>query len=139
MYVLLFCWEIWQQSLIHGSQDLRISLKQSIRIAPSQTRVVPFTIDQTAPTESQELIVKLTLESEQGDETEIIVSFPITHHGFPSSFSNAAIKGSYFYGHSIPTAFYAIPPKYAHDGKSHHPLLALRSSLFVGAHLDRRG
>ena len=107
---------------------IKLSLRRKSRIAPSQMRIVPVQISQNAPFYANELHVEITMVSD-GISKAVAVSIPIRNLtlGNPS-----AIKATYFYGHSMPTAFIAIPPS-LHVERSHPIILALRqysSTLF---------
>ncbi|KAL1747011.1 hypothetical protein HDZ31DRAFT_32988 [Schizophyllum fasciatum] len=86
------------------------------RIAPSQTRIVPLRIKQSAPLPShlQSLEISLTLRhdnehsrpkplEEEHAQTTLKFSIPVTSAG-------KYIKATYLYSGTMPTAFHAIPP-----------------------------
>jgi len=85
-------------------------------------RIVPLRISQNALFHDHELQLELTMESE-GLFKMITVLIPLRNLALGNA---SAIKATYFYGQSMPTAFIAIPPSSLIVEQSHPLILALR-------------
>ena len=110
-------------------QSILLSLASSVRIAPTQTRIVPVKITQLKPLSASELTFTLTLQS-AAVLTPIHVKIPVRQHmawTLPEV-QASGIKASYFFATSMPTAFLAAPPtEEPNDDAEHPPILALRT------------
>lgn len=119
--------------MLTGNQDLKLEIVHGVRIAPSQTRVIPIRIVQGSgdlfPHESLDVDIALVRDGEDASASRTIVSvsLPIKHHQQWTSSSPTSIKASYFFGSSMPTVFIAIPPRLGlEDYVAAPPLLCLR-------------
>ncbi|KAF7778870.1 hypothetical protein Agabi119p4_3215 [Agaricus bisporus var. burnettii] len=104
-----------------------LKLKQAVQLAPTQVRVVSFTISQDRPLHADKLEIVVTESSESGQESSIRVSLAITHKSAIRSCDHQSIKATYFSGDSTPTNFLAVPP--TGQGKiAYPPILALHGA-----------
>lgn len=69
----------------------------------------------------------ITLARESGQEHRITLSIPIVQRSGVMSHERVALKATYFFGDTMPTAFLAIPP-INRPQINHPPILALRES-----------
>ncbi|EGN96142.1 hypothetical protein SERLA73DRAFT_124984 [Serpula lacrymans var. lacrymans S7.3] len=110
-------------------QDIVLSLIQVAHIAPTQTGIIPIHISQTKNTKLTELPIDLTVVSES---TSFVISLtlPIKHHVQWTPTHYEAIKATYFFVESMPTAFLALPPKQPNldSGSARAPILALHGA-----------
>lgn len=106
---------------------IKLSLRRKCRIAPSQMRIVPLHISQSAPFHDSELHVEVTMVSE-GMSKVVAFLIPIRNLALRNA---SAIRATYFYGQSMPTAFIAIPPSSLHVEQSHPIFLALRECIHI--------
>ena len=106
-----------------------MDLLHEVRIAPTQTRTVPLQISQSKqlPSRLQQLIVSVTAVSDDGAEQRLDILLPCQDQPLWNSQTDKAIKGSYFFAESMPTAFLVLPPREPCHGESHPPILALRT------------
>jgi hypothetical protein len=92
-------------------------------IAPSQTRLIPIIIEQTAPFEDDSIQLHLLLTS--GPITRhLSVIIPVIHKKWGLS-QRQALKGTFFFSTSNPSAFIAVPPM-LEPPRQQLPILALR-------------
>ncbi|KAH9951491.1 hypothetical protein B0H21DRAFT_818527 [Amylocystis lapponica] len=123
-------WDVHNLTLAEGlSEHIGIELVRSVRLAPTQTRIVPVRLTQGGPFHGTEIRFNLHLVS--GTSKAIIpITLPITHHPqwSASSFPSGGIKTSYFYASSIPTAFLVIPPEEQNIDEPRPAVLALHGS-----------
>jgi hypothetical protein len=94
-------------------------------IAPSQTRVIPVVIEQTAPFRDNNIQSHLLLTSGQISRN-LSVIIPVVHKKWGSS-QRQALKGTFFFSTSNPSAFIAVPPM-LEPPRQQLPILALRWS-----------
>ena len=110
-------------------KNIELALFQETRIAPSQTRIIPFKLTQPNAVEFDRLEFTLQLQSSDSASTEEIhVSVPVKQHArwTSSEATFTALKATYFFGTSMPTAFLAVPPAESPNGTFVPPILALR-------------
>ncbi|KAJ7043274.1 hypothetical protein C8F04DRAFT_1074310 [Mycena alexandri] len=104
-------WTVSDAVLASKSDGFDVELLRNTTIAPSQTRIVPLHIVQTAPFRKSTLTIKLTLSSEtQTKPLTLSASLPVKHLPAWSTNNLSAIMGSYFYAQEMPTLFVAFPP-----------------------------
>ncbi|KIL69564.1 hypothetical protein M378DRAFT_69148 [Amanita muscaria Koide BX008] len=109
------------------NSSFSIRLLNEIRIAPSQTRVVPLVITQQAPVFSSEL--SLFVKVRCGElEQAITVVLPIRQLERWDAQTYEPIKSTYLYPTHAPTHFIAIPPKCPHPQRHCPPILALHGA-----------
>ncbi|KAI0747842.1 hypothetical protein C8Q80DRAFT_1219255 [Daedaleopsis nitida] len=111
------------------SDYVELSLVQETRIAPTQTRIVPFRLTQTKPVSAEK--IEFTLKLRSGDMTsEILVTIPVQHQAQWTSTEvpSAGIKASYFFSTSMPTLFVVSPPKDPNGDTPSPPILALHGA-----------
>lgn len=107
-----------------NAEVIKLSLRRKCRIAPSQMRIVPLHISQSAPFHDSELHVEVTMVSE-GMSKVVAFLIPIRNLALRNA---SAIRATYFYGQFMPTAFIAIPPSSLHVEQSHPIFLALHGA-----------
>lgn len=105
---------------------MAVNLLREIRIAPTQTRVVPLGIAQTASFPHHELRMDLTVVTESASRV-ISLTLPVTHHPLWTSSNFIPIRASHFFAEFNPTLFLALPPVEARFEKPRPPILALRT------------
>lgn len=121
------CYSFWVSApLTSPLQGMRIELAHQARLAPSQTRIVPLRIVQSKPFTGDVIKVQLVLEGE-GSSSGLTISMNITQRPSLAEADGSAIKSSYFFTESTPTAFLVIPPRKPNEGNPRPPVLALRS------------
>ncbi|KAI0710381.1 hypothetical protein C8T65DRAFT_708227 [Cerioporus squamosus] len=117
------------------SEGIELALLQETRIASTQTRIVPFKLTQSKAISSDRLDFTVQLQSDDSKSTEEIhVSIPIKQRARWTSTdakTSTALKASYLFGTSMPTAFLVVPPVEPNNGSFVPPILALH-----GAGLD---
>ncbi|KAJ7771786.1 hypothetical protein B0H16DRAFT_1772103, partial [Mycena metata] len=124
-------WTVTDAVLASKSDGLDVELLRSTTIAPSQTRIVPLRIVQTARFTKSALHIKLTLSSEtQTKPMTLSVSLPVKHLPAWSTNNLSAIMGSYFYAQEMPTLFAAFPPllENLENQEPQPPILALHGA-----------
>lgn len=101
-----------------------------VQLAPTQTRTVPLRIHQSKPLQAQlqQLIVFVAAVSEEGITEHLEIMLHFRHLPIWTSQTADAIKASYFFAESMPTAFLALPPREPSCGTCQPPILALRKS-----------
>jgi hypothetical protein len=109
-----------------------VELLRSTTIAPSQTRIVPLRMVQTAQFTKSTLGMKITLTSDSNKTSTLSVALPLKHLPRWSANTLSAITGSYFYAQEMPTAFSAFPPLFENINhqKPQPPILCLRTFPF---------
>ncbi|KAJ7702393.1 hypothetical protein B0H17DRAFT_923464 [Mycena rosella] len=103
-------WTVTDAVLAASSEDIRVELLRPTTIAPSQTRIVPLRIVQTAQFSKPKLEMNITLTSDIDTNLTISAVLPITHLPRWSEKTLSAINGSYFYVQEMPTVFTVFPP-----------------------------
>ena len=98
-------------------------LRDMFTIAPSQTRVIPVVIEQTAPFRDDSIHLHLLLTSGQISRN-LSVNIPVVHKKWGSS-ERQALKGTFFFSTSNPSAFITVPPM-LEPPQQQLPILALR-------------
>ena len=107
-----------------------LELLSEIQIAPTQTRIVPLTIDQRAPISSREL--RLSVDVECSDVTQVVtVVLPVKQLKRWDALHYEPIEGTYLFATCIPTLFLSLPPQYPAEHKHLPAILALRKSLIA--------
>lgn len=118
-------------------QGLTLALHHEIRIAPSQTRIIPVVVErQDRPYILNTLEISVTFiagNSVAGNSVPrvLLVSVPILHHESLFSLDSVPLKATYFYARSMPTAFLAVPPLSRNLERPCPPLLCLRRSYYL--------
>ncbi len=106
------------------NQGVDVELQATpIIIAPLQTRVVPFFLNQSAPFTGDTLGLVIHLKSGSLSEN-ISVFLPVVHHQLTSS-ERKALKGTFLSAATSLSAFLAIPPALSNP-QQQPPILALR-------------
>ena len=107
------------------SQGLELKLLNTITIAPSQTRVIPIEIIQSAPYfDLKDIVIELTFVSENISHV-VPISIPINHLQQKAS-ERQSFTATFFYANATPSRFIAIPPFTQGTGGNALPILALR-------------
>ncbi|KZT03565.1 uncharacterized protein LAESUDRAFT_814646 [Laetiporus sulphureus 93-53] len=122
-------WTVKKVSLASHIDGLELMLVNTIRIAPTQTRIVPVRITQNASVALIQLSLDLHLVS--GGASEILrVTLPVVHHALWNAtvYPTDGIKASYFFAATMPTAFIVKPPQELNSGEPHPPVLALHGA-----------
>ncbi|KAL6309159.1 hypothetical protein BKA93DRAFT_821973 [Sparassis latifolia] len=122
---------------LEPDEQIEVSLVNEMRIAPTQTRIVPIRLSQRAPFYGSDLCLELILTTGTLS-TPIQITIPIIQHPLwtASVFLPTGIQASYFFGISMATAFLVIPPKQENPIKLQLPLLALHGAgvdIFSGS------
>jgi|ERR1700722_17505607 len=107
-------------------QGIALTLLQNIRIAPTQTRMVPIKFSQSVPFHQHEIRIRLTWASPTASNTLTVV-LPINHRTRWDASPFAALKASYFHSRSNPTPFTCLPPLKDNIGTPRPPIIALRA------------
>ncbi|KDR81373.1 hypothetical protein GALMADRAFT_263657 [Galerina marginata CBS 339.88] len=107
-------------------QGMTLQLRTKVKIAPSQTRVLPISIEQSLPYFGENVAVNVTLVC--GDSVHTIsVIIPIIHRQL-STPERQSIKGTFFFANSTPSAFIAIPPRTSEHTEKAPPILTLHGA-----------
>ena len=112
---------------MHDGQNVKVELAHPIRIAPTQTRILPIRLTQLHPFFRDELKLNVTFVSEATSIT-LSVALPVRHISQWTSSGRIAVRASYVYAGSMPTYFLVVPPRHVNLGTPRPPILALRSS-----------
>ncbi|KAJ7470355.1 hypothetical protein FB451DRAFT_1038083 [Mycena latifolia] len=124
-------WTVTDAVLMFKLEGFRVELLRPTRIAPSQTRIVPLRIIQTAQFSRPRLDIKLTVTSDTDTKSMTVsVVLPLKHLPRWSEKTLSAIKGSYFYAQEMPTVFSVFPPLLdnVEDQKPQPPILCLHGA-----------
>ncbi|KAH6918772.1 hypothetical protein BKA70DRAFT_28649 [Coprinopsis sp. MPI-PUGE-AT-0042] len=116
-------------SLAVQPEALDVSLLRETRIAPSQSRIVPIQINQTAPfvNDSVELVLKYKLDS--GETWNANVSLAINHLSqWSGGIARQQILGSFFFAGSTPSLFASLPPTSPQLKTLNPPVVALHGA-----------
>ena len=105
-------------------KEISLRLRDRFTIAPSQTRVIPIVIEQTAPFKDDSIQLRLLLISGQISR-KLSAVIPVVHKKWGPS-ERQALKGTFFFSTSNPSAFIALPPM-LEPPRQQLPILALRS------------
>jgi hypothetical protein len=106
-------------------QGLHIRLLSAISLAPTQTRIIALELVQIKAYHGDGL--EVTIELESGVHTAAITTvLPVKHHLHLGALNGPAIKATYFFAGTMPTAFLAIPPTAQNQVEPKPPLLSLR-------------
>ncbi|KAJ7197231.1 hypothetical protein GGX14DRAFT_545520 [Mycena pura] len=104
-------WTVTDVVLTTASRGFVVELLRPTVIAPSQTRIVPVRIIQTAQYSQSTIGLTLTLTSEQRNQrSDVSVELPIKQLPRWSLNNLSVISVSYFYAQEMPTVFSAFPP-----------------------------
>ncbi|CAK5279385.1 unnamed protein product [Mycena citricolor] len=114
-------WNVTSVLLFAPSPDFSIDLLRATALAPSQTRIVPLRIRQSAPFHDENLQIRLSLSS-AGRKISLPVTISLRH----LSGYNSSLLGTYFYAEEMPTAFAALPP--LKNGRAAPPVLCLHGA-----------
>lgn len=106
-------------------QSLGVELLQKIRLAPTQTRILPIRITQTKPISQSHIEIKVIAVS-SGPTFAVHARIPIRTLSSWKEDSFQPVRGTYFFANSMPTAFLAIPPVHPNAERILPPVLALR-------------
>ena len=114
-------------------KGVNLSLLHEVIIAPSQTRIVPVLLSQSEAFMGDKLLLEMMLFSNASDSSEEVallsVEVVIRQISHWESKDLQAIKATYLYAGSQPTAFLAVPPILRTNGSAENPVLALRMSI----------
>ncbi|KDQ60583.1 hypothetical protein JAAARDRAFT_76873 [Jaapia argillacea MUCL 33604] len=120
-------WTVTDAKLREQSDAIEISHLKKMRLAPTQTRVIPLEISQSKPFTGTELHVDLIVTC--GDSSTVVsATIPIKQHSMWTVSRYSVIKASYFFAESNPTPFLVIPPAQPNDGEPRPPILALHGA-----------
>jgi hypothetical protein len=102
-----------------------------MRLAPTQTRIVPVEIVQSADFAGQAINLTISLSIVGGgkqDSSGVVLrlSLPVTHSPLWTATNYTNIKFTHFYANAMPTTFIAKPPQQENLGEPKPVLLALR-------------
>ncbi|KAF8803609.1 hypothetical protein BYT27DRAFT_7109472 [Phlegmacium glaucopus] len=118
-------WTVTDVVLQNDSKGISLRLRDRFTIAPSQTRVIPIVIEQTAPFKDDSIQLHLSLTSGQISQ-KLSVIIPVVHKNWGSS-ERQALKGTFFFLTSNPSAFIALPPM-LEPPRQQSPILALHGA-----------
>ena len=107
-------------------QGLDVQLEHSVILAPSQTRIVPLRVYQTAPFSGSEIRLKFTANASESTTT-FAVKIPVQSQVQWQRDAYTPLRATYFFASSMPTAFLAIPPVQENTERILPPILALRA------------
>ncbi|KAG6832731.1 hypothetical protein H0H92_012303 [Tricholoma furcatifolium] len=114
---------------VRNTEVIKLSAKRDTIIAPTQTRIVPFSIAQIDKFELSTLDVSLEVTSPEGGHETVDIKIPVKHRHRWNQTSYERIKATYFYGLDMPTAFLVVPPIHHTSGKTFPPILALLKNI----------
>ncbi|KAJ7090213.1 hypothetical protein B0H15DRAFT_779111 [Mycena belliarum] len=124
-------WTVTDAVLAFKSEGFQVEMLRPTKLGPSQTRIVPLRIIQTAPFLKPRLEIKLTLTADTGAKS-LTLSAVINLKQLPrwSEEALSAISGSYFYAQEMPTVFAAFPPLLENlpEEKPRPPILCLHGA-----------
>jgi hypothetical protein len=117
--------------LLISWQDIALHKGSKFTLAPWQTRILPILVRYAGqmPRDQDRFRISVLLKSDDGSSTTVEIAIPVKHHD-KLSVASLPVKSTYFFAGSMPTAFYAIPPRIF--DQSRPPVLALRPYLFTG-------
>lgn len=112
-------------------KGITLRLKEETHLAPSQTKILPIVIEQNSDFRGGELRIRVWAQCQSTRyPTTVSITVPVKHlKGWDGNIRPKAysIKASYFYAHSMPTNFMAVPPVHRNEGVvSKAPILCLR-------------
>ncbi|KAK7693141.1 hypothetical protein QCA50_002707 [Cerrena zonata] len=122
-------WTITRAELLSGSAEVQVLSEP--HLAPSQTRIIPLQLTQHGALMMTELEFLIYATSSFGMQSTIHVTIPIKQRQEWNTTEADAIKATYLFSASTPTAFLVKPPVYEDSGSTRPPILALH-----GAGLD---
>ncbi|KAJ6547143.1 hypothetical protein B0H19DRAFT_255176 [Mycena capillaripes] len=103
-------WTVTDAAVFPKFEGFDVKLLRPTTIAPSQTRIVPVRIIQTARLTRSALALRLTLTSDTGKSQTLSAALTVKQLPRWSNNTLSAITGSYLYAQEMPTAFSAFPP-----------------------------
>jgi len=115
---------------------MELRLKQSTIIAPTQSRTIPVSIQQSEPFYGDTIEVEIVLVA--GPVTERVTAcLAVVHKAFDSQ-EHKWVQGTFFFADSMPSLFQAIIPAVTQTLNTNNvfPILALRS--FIPVHRKNR-
>ncbi|KAI6129123.1 hypothetical protein EV401DRAFT_2194488 [Pisolithus croceorrhizus] len=109
-----------------STSSLALTLLEPIRIAPTQTRIVPFRVtlaeDEYVSEKVTELVVEFTCspsvhvvrppETTHAKNVVLSVTIPLDHVCLWTQDNYTPIRATYFFARSMVTAFTLVPPKF---------------------------
>ncbi|KAI6110086.1 hypothetical protein F5141DRAFT_1215536 [Pisolithus sp. B1] len=109
-----------------NTSSLALTLLEPIRIAPTQTRIIPFRVtlaeDEYVSEKVTELVVELTCslsvhvvrpsETTHAKNVVLSVTIPLDHVCLWTQDNYTPIRATYFFARSMVTAFTLVPPKF---------------------------
>ncbi|PPQ74189.1 hypothetical protein CVT26_004486 [Gymnopilus dilepis] len=120
-------WWTAQNVRVRSPSGLELKLLNTITIAPSQTRVIPIEIIQSAPYfDLKDIVIELTFVSENISHV-VPISIPINHLQQKAS-ERQSFTATFFYANATPSRFIAIPPFTQGTGGNALPILALHGA-----------
>ncbi|KAJ7236724.1 hypothetical protein B0H12DRAFT_124090 [Mycena haematopus] len=124
-------WTVTDAVLSPKPTGFAVNLLRPTTLAPSQTRIIPLRIVQTAQFTRHALGIKLILTSSDTNKTlSLSVALPVKNIPAWSTGNLSAITGTYSYAQEMPTAFSAFPPllENIENQKPQPPLLCLHGA-----------
>ncbi|KII88901.1 hypothetical protein PLICRDRAFT_175154 [Plicaturopsis crispa FD-325 SS-3] len=114
---------VTEASVASPDNSIRVELVRETVLAPSQTRIIPLRITQTALYTLPEIPINLTVKS--GSTSSVISTvLSVKHRQTWSASDFTPLKATYFYAESTPTSFFAIPPIEKNLDRPVPPILA---------------
>ncbi|KAK2467077.1 hypothetical protein APHAL10511_001335 [Amanita phalloides] len=110
-----------------NSRTFKVALLNEVRLAPSQTRIVPIVVTQLAPVDLHELRLSVNITSASHSRS-ITIILPIRQLESWNAQCYQPIRGTYLYAASMPTHFIAIPPQYPNENQYRPPIVALHGA-----------
>ncbi|KAG5718671.1 3',5'-cyclic-nucleotide phosphodiesterase [Termitomyces sp. T112] len=122
-------WWVVKSALIRNTKAVVLTIKRDTVIAPTQTRIVPFSLSQSDVFRLPNIDAELEVISRDGLHKKIITVILPVHHQCPwNQTSYQPIKATYFYALEMPTAFLVVPPVLQSFDKKSPPILALHGA-----------
>ena len=104
---------------------------REVRLAPTQTRVIPIVLTQTGEFHDAQLELELVAVSSSSTKTTLHIILPVHQFTTWTAEKFDFIVATYFHATSMPTGFVVIPPKLPNDGAALPPLLDIRKFYSV--------
>ncbi|KAF8876046.1 hypothetical protein CPB84DRAFT_1838726 [Gymnopilus junonius] len=114
------------QDVICDFLGIELGLLKMITIAPSQTRIVPITIEQNAPYFGESIALDMTFTSDDGFHV-ISVSVPVNQHQL-KLVERQFFIATFFFADALPSPFIIIPPANAEKDRKTPTILALHGA-----------
>ncbi|KAH8108461.1 hypothetical protein DFH11DRAFT_1632998 [Phellopilus nigrolimitatus] len=116
----------------NSSTALSLSLRNKLKIAPSQTRIIPILMEQNAPFFGNEITFLLILSeissNANASKVAVPVTLPLRRISSWSVSTHEAIRASFFFAASHATLFLAKPPIFPSPDGTSVPIVALHGA-----------